>query len=553
MTRYGKLQRDIILVTLLVAVAPLIALGSLIYSRFAEVLDAKINAQLTTLARSQSSAVEVFIKERTAILSTIVGTIAFEDLVSQERLGGIFKAINRRTDGLGLVDLGLIDSEGRHLVYVGPYDLKHVNYAGQSWFEEAMSKGSYVSDVFMGFRQIPHFIISVRGYDGGKGFILRATIDSDVFNRQVQTIQTGLGGDAFILNTEGIYQTRPRFQGDVLGKAAVDIRQFDRNSVSTIRLNEGKHIRYAAGAWLQDCRWLMVVVQSQVEELSGLVAMRNIEIMIIAAGCLGIILITFFATNVSIRRLEAADKQVAVLNAQLMQSDKMAALGKMAAGIAHEINNPLAVIGEKAGWMRDLLDEEAFRESKHLDEYRRCLDRIEAHVERTRKITHSMLGFARRMEPRCDNVDVCEVLRQTIELMQNHARINNIDITTDFAPDLPVIASDQSQLQQVFLNLLTNAIDAIGRDGVVGVAAERNGAFIAVHVRDNGAGIPEHLQRKIFDPFYTTKETGKGTGLGLSVSHSIMEKMGGTISFVSNPGQGTTFTVHLPIIEPEKK
>ncbi|MFH1984251.1 MAG: ATP-binding protein [Pseudomonadota bacterium] len=553
MTRYAKLRQDIILVTLIVAVMPLIFLGGLIYYQFAAVLDEKIETQLGALARSQSSAVEVFLRERTAILSTIVGTNSFEHLSRNETLGAIFKAINRRTDGLGLVDLGLIDNDGRHLAYVGPYDLKHVNYAGQPWFEEAMSKGSYVSDVFMGFRQIPHFIISVRGYDGQKGFILRATIDSDVFNHLVQTVQTGQGGDAYIINTEGIYQTRPRFNGEVLGAAPLDVGQFDRNMVGVVRLTDGARTRYMAGAWMKDRQWLMVVVQTAGDEYSGFISMRNIEILVIAAGCLGIILISVFATHVSVRRLEAADREVAALNAQLMQSDKLAALGKMAAGIAHEVNNPLAVIGEKAGWMRDLLEDEVFQSSDSLKEYRASVDKIEEHVERARKITHGMLGFARRMEPRCDDVDVGEVLRQTIDLMQNHARINNITITTDVSADLPVIASDQSQLQQVLLNLLTNAIDAIGSNGSIHVTAERDGAFIALHVRDTGAGIPEHMQRKIFDPFYTTKETGKGTGLGLSVSHSIVEKMGGTISFVSALGEGTTFTVRLPIIEPEKK
>lgn len=541
------------MVTLMVAVMPLIVLGGLIYYQFAAVLEEKIQTQLGALARSQSSAVEVFLRERTAILSTIVGTNSFKQLAQNETLGAIFKAINRRTDGLGLVDLGLIDSEGRHLAYVGPYDLSHVNYAGQPWFEEAMSKGSYVSDVFMGFRQIPHFIISVRGYDQGQGFILRATIDSEVFNRLVHTVQTGQAGDAFIINAEGVYQTRPRFHGEVLGAAGIDLGQFDRNAVGAVRLQDGAQTRYMAGAWMKDHQWLLLVVQNTGEEYSGLIGMRNIEILIIVVGCMGIILVSVFATHVSVRRLEAADREVAALNIQLMQSDKLAALGKMAAGIAHEVNNPLAVIGEKAGWMRDLLEDEDFQQSESLKEYRASVDKIEEHVERARKITHGMLGFARRMEPRCDDVDVGEVLRQTIDLMQNHARINSIAITMDVSADLPVIASDQSQLQQVLLNLLTNAIDAIGSHGSIHVTAERSGAVIAIHVRDSGSGIPEHLQRKIFDPFYTTKETGKGTGLGLSVSHSIVEKMGGTISFVSPPGEGTTFTVRLPIIEPEKK
>jgi two-component system NtrC family sensor kinase len=121
------------------------------------------------------------------------------------------------------------------------------------------------------------------------------------------------------------------------------------------------------------------------------------------------------------------------------------------------------------------------------------------------------------------------------------------------AQDLPIIASDQAQLQQVFLNLISNAIDAIGKEGLIAVRSERSGQELQVRISDNGRGIPEELQKKVFDPFFTTKEKEKGTGLGLWISYSIIEKMGGTIDLKSKPGEGTTFTVKLPIIIPEKK
>jgi len=118
---------------------------------------------------------------------------------------------------------------------------------------------------------------------------------------------------------------------------------------------------------------------------------------------------------------------------------------------------------------------------------------------------------------------------------------------------LPIIAGDQSQLQQVFLNLISNAIDAIGKDGWIRVKSIRSGGEILVSVSDNGPGIPEDMQRKVFDPFFTTKSAGKGTGLGLWISHSIMEKMGGTITLNSTVGAGTTFVAQIPLVIPEKK
>jgi len=219
----------------------------------------------------------------------------------------------------------------------------------------------------------------------------------------------------------------------------------------------------------------------------------------------------------------------------------------MATGIAHEINNPLAIIGEKAGWMQDLLDEEEFQESENFKEYEQSVNKIEEHVERARKITHNMLGFARKMEHRLDDVDINNVLNQTLELLQSHAQTNNIEISKDFQSELPIIASDQSQLQQVFLNLINNAIDAVEKDGLIEVKTREKDSQIVVTIKDNGPGIAEEHLKKVFDPFFTTKETGKGIGLGLSVSYTITKKLGGTIKVESKISEGAVFSVKLPI------
>ena len=174
-------------------------------------------------------------------------------------------------------------------------------------------------------------------------------------------------------------------------------------------------------------------------------------------------------------------------------------------------------------------------------------------MERARKVVHNMLGYARKMEPLLEDVDVNETLNQTIALLKNYARTNNIEILTDLSPDLPITASDQAQLQQVFLNLISNAIDAIGKDGLIQVRSHCTDVVINVEIEDNGPGIAEDKQKRVFDPFFTTKVTGKGTGLGLWVSYNIIGKMGGSIGLKSEMGKGTTFTVQIPVVAPEKK
>lgn len=548
---YVSLQKKIIAVTLFVSFAPLVLLGATIYHQFARLYRDKIAEQIRYRATAQAEAVDLFLKERTAILAAMADTHHFQEMIDQKVLVNIFQVMNQRAGAF--VDLGVIDNAGTHRTYIGPYNLEGLNYYQQPWFGEVMRKGIYISDVYLGYRQLPHFIIAVRRQEEQNSWILRATIDPDVFGGIVRAAQVGKTGDAFILNRDGLYQTQPRFEGKTLGQSGIEQAKFGGGTTFFEEMDAGGKKTLYAGRWLKKDQWLLVITQEVAEEMGGLFATRNVEILIILCGILAIVLTTILTTHMSIKRLKDADKRMNELNAQLVQSDKLAALGKMAAGVAHEINNPLAVILQKTGWMEDLLEEESFKDSPNAEEFRNSIRKIEEHVERARKVVHNMLGYARRMEPRLEDVDVNETLRQTIALLDNYARINNIVITTDFSPNLPIIASDQSQLQQVFLNLISNAIDAIGKEGRIEVKSRQLGSEIHVKVIDNGPGMPAEIQKRVFDPFFTTKDTGKGTGLGLWVSYGIVEKLGGTIKLQSTVGKGSMFTVRLPVVLPEKK
>lgn len=550
---YKNLRIKLISITLLVSVGPLVLLGAAIYYQFGKLYKERMNDQIRHMARSQSNAVDVFLKERTTILAMLVGSQSFDDLSRQDNLARLFWQINQRADGLGLVDLGVIDRHGNQLAYCGPYNLRGLNYYQQPWFDEVLRRGKFISNVFMGFRQVPHVIIAVKGPCDNGCWILRATIDSEILNRLVRNAQVGTSGDAYIVNREGIFQTSPRFNGGILGQSDIDTQQFGEDTTVIEKIEDGGDLRYIGGAWLKDNEWMLVISQIAGQRHGWMAGIRNTEILIIATGCLVILFAIILISHTLVKHLEQTDKEMNELNAQLIQQDKLAALGKMAAGIAHEINNPLAVIGEKAGWMEDLLAEEEFQNSDNYDEFAGSISKIEEHVDRARKITHRMLGFARRMEPRLDDVEINRVLDQTIDILANHASINDIEIHKYFADRLPIIASDQSQLQQVFMNLINNAIDAIGKDGNIDVRTQLDKKWIRVIIEDDGPGIPEPVQKKIFDPFYTTKPNGKGTGLGLSISYNIIEKLGGRVSVDSTLGKGTTFTVSLPLVLPDKK
>jgi len=342
-----------------------------------------------------------------------------------------------------------------------------------------------------------------------------------------------------------VFQTPPRFGGQLLEP----FRHFETSKFAGIRVEEmtfnGETDLYAL-TWLNNKDWMLVVKESPREELMPLLRARLLVIGLVLGGLLIIVMGTVFITRGMVARLIAAEREKAKLDAGLMQSSKMAALGKLAAGIAHEVNNPLAVIKEKVGWLTDLLSEEDISRNENFQEFDDALKKIDHHVDRARKVTHRLLGFARRMEPTQERVNINRILEETTDFLRNEAHYRNISIHTDYARDLPETTSDSTQLQQVFLNIINNAIDAIAKDGVITIQTTHypKDKMVGICISDDGPGIPAEVLSKIFDPFFTTKT--EGTGLGLAISRNILQDHGGAVS-VESSSRGTTFLLQLPL------
>jgi two-component system NtrC family sensor kinase len=245
--------------------------------------------------------------------------------------------------------------------------------------------------------------------------------------------------------------------------------------------------------------------------------------------------------------MDAPEKKDWLLDERLLQSQKLAAIGELSAGIAHEINNPLAIIRQEAEWIQLLLKKLGGADKKELEELQGSVHQIVQQVDRCTEITRNLLDFARKRDPVIQAVEVNRVIDNMTMLVEKEAKHNNITLVRHYDKTLPVIYSDAPQLRQVILNFLTNATYAIGKDGVITITTRLSGDdSVDIVISDTGGGIPEAHLSKIFDPFFTTKPSGQGTGLGLSICHGIIQRLGGRITVKSQVGQGTEFTITLP-------
>ncbi len=524
----------------------------------------KIEVSVGRLIEHKKDVVTLFLKEKEDLLTMLVGMYPISYLGRQENLDKLFIAVNKTGS---IVDLHVIDSSGKQLAYVGPYSqsIQNKNYYDAQWFQDVLINGSHVSDVFLGFRNVPHFVVAVA--DPLKTYVLRATINSEQFNLLLLSSQMGSHGDTFIVNGEGVLQTPSRtgltelnrqdrlllehHEGTSIVKREESSFDSAKDKVTPNLFEEMSIIKknesVIATRWVKDGQWCLFVKAWVDDSLGPFYKVSNNIIIVIISTSVVFLVIAVLLANYLLQRIEKEDRRRAELGHQIVQMEKMATVGRLAAGIAHEINNPLQMITSQAGWIGELLVEEEPEKVSNLQEYKKSIEQIKLHVRRAGTITHRLLGFSRKISAEKENVQINELIEETISFVEKDAGYNNVSIVRNYAEGLPGIMTDGPQLQQVFLNLINNAIDEIGSGGIIEIRTAVLDDKLVAEFADNGQGIkPENLKR-IFDPFFTTKDPGKGTGLGLYISYDIVKKLGGTISVANRNSGGAIFTIVLPI------
>ena len=550
---YRRIWKWSVLLTGVVALLPLIFITLVDYKVTEQAFESEFRSTTARVVANTQRAIGFFLIERRSALDFIVRDNPADDLGDPIRLAFILDALQKSFGG-GFVDLGVIGSSGEQEAYVGDFELYDKDYHDQPWFQQVVERGVYVSDIFLGFRQVPHLVIAVKQtMPDGDFQILRASVGISPFEDLLANLELGGLGDAFIINRDGILQTNSRYHGQVLDYLDLPIPEFSSATELVDAVNPEGEKLLIGYRFIQDTPFILMIVKKKQDLMRswhrtrlGLILFLVISVTLI----LGVILGT---ATYMVNNMYVADEKRLVSLHHVEYANKMASIGRMAASVAHEINNPLAIIGEKAGLIKDLF---TFKKTYSADEKLIGLvDAISASVKRAGRITKRLLTFARNLEATVEEINVGEVVYEVFSFIEKQAQVREVQIKIEVSPEAATIQSDRGKLQQIFLNIVNNACAAVPNGGHINVQVLPSAGTrgVTVRISDDGCGIPKEDLNRIFEPFFSTKTGQGGTGLGLSITYSLVHEIGGQIAVSSEVDVGTTFEIQLPMTMPPRK
>ncbi len=541
---FRQLWRSRIIILLCVALTPLICLAIFTFLVTKHDTEREIHLRTIRLASNAKRTISFFFEERQAALDFIVRSNSFDQINDNSQLTNILQSLKDSIGGF--TDLGIIDATGRQLQYVGPYNLQDVNYSSEEWFKEVSVRNYYISDVYLGFREVPHLIIAVKHtLPNGLTYVLRATLETKRFNEIISNLNLSGTEDAFLLNKQGIIQTPSRSHGKITEKLTLPVPAYSERT-EVLEMQDNNDRKIIGYAYIPETSFIFMLIEKKSELMRPWRSSQEIIIFFIVLAILVILAVIYRVATHLVNQVFLADlKRVQTLH-EVEQSSKLASIGRLAAGVAHEINNPLAIINEKAGLIKDIFSYK--EEYKHDLKIIGLIDSVLASVERCAIITKRLLGFARHLDVSIQMVDIRSVIEDVLGFLIKEAEYRSIAVNLDIEENIPQFETDRGKLQQILLNLVNNAFAAMQDNGHLDIKIRLlEEGFVSVSVKDDGSGIPEADLKRIFEPFFSTKTKTGGTGLGLSITYGLIQELNGKLNVVSKFGVGSEFTILLPL------
>jgi signal transduction histidine kinase len=538
-----------IFILLATALLPLVFMTLTYYQLIDRSIDSESLLRTERVTSNARRAVTYFLEERLAALTFTVNELSYAKLSNPEFLAEVLG--NLKLGFGGLTDLSVIADTGTQVAYAGPYHLEGKDYSAQPWFMECQQHNACVSEIFSGYRDVPHIVVAVKSLrPNGRFFVLRATLETARLIQTLTAFKPGEHADIFLTNPSGVLQTPSVYKDAASNYCTISVPPYVERTRSLMATSpEGQPIvvgyAYISTKFAPTSFVLMVVKQKAGMMKVWLDLRRQINWFLAASAVIIAAVIIMISTSM-VNKLIQSDREKARTMMVAERNAQLASIGQLAAGVAHEINNPLALINETAGYVRDLFTiKKQYRGDPELVEH---IDSIIEAVERCGTITRQLLGFARRFDVQTECVDLKCLVDDVLNFHKKEALYRNITIHVDIPETIPLIETDRGKLQQIILNLVNNAFQAVENGCFLDIRAEMKGqSSVRLAIRDNGCGISEAHLKKLFDPFFTTKKEGQGSGLGLSITYGLVKKLHGNISVESHPGEGTMFVVTLPV------
>lgn len=548
-----KLRVNLIIILILISSVPLVLFAIVVYRKEADLVRKKVLSHLKSIVAQNSLMVDEFRLERMRDLSLLAATI--------EAHGGECDRIHLKLmykDRTIYKHIFFADKEGRIRCKTGKGHLFERGLVNQAWFKAAAKGKPFMGELTSREGKDRYDLllsVPVRMANGTIIGVAGAIVDFDNIASIMKNTGIGQTGEIYILNKDGVFLTSTQVEEGRSGERmepelfAGYFKEVGPNEYIDYR---GKKV-VRVFKKLSDSNWYLVGEQDATEVFKDVANLRNLFAGFVVLLIALITLIGYLISRKIVHLLKSAYEQKKELEIQVIQKDKLASMGLLTAGIAHELNTPLA----SALLYTQMLKEDARSTWPVALEK---LSSIEGEIKRGSKIVKNLLDFSRQSQTDTVTTDVNEVLGKLLDISEQLCSDRGIEIKRTFEKKLPLVKGNANILHQVFMNIVANAVDAMEKGGTLSVLTRHIASLhkTVIEIQDTGTGIPEELLGDVFDPFFTTKPSGEGTGLGLAISYSMVRKMGGNIRATSTcatensyPYQptGTTFTIELPALD----
>ncbi|MDY0390528.1 MAG: ATP-binding protein [Desulfobulbus oligotrophicus] len=542
---FKQLRTRLVLGLILGFLLPNALLSAYFHFQFTHTLMESAKLNLAAVAESQKNTIDLYLQERVVNIYNLFHNRDFSLRPNQEQMDNYLATLQQFNDGF--VDVGFFDPRGIQIGYAGPHPkLLGRNYSKEQWYRNLIKeqKSYLISDIYMGFRKIPHFTIATKQQFNGRPFVMRATLDPDKFYIFLRAISHGKDVETTLINRKGQYQVVDPGRSQAIGSGDFIPPASESSGVKDIERDDQNML--VAYAWLTETPWALKAVQPVAVAQAGMMKTRLVLTISLVIISVLISIMVYLTIKKLVSRAQRMAEKGHQLQEMLAHASKLASIGELAAGVAHEINNPLAIIMATSGVIRDMLNPE-FELDHSPEAIYQELFVIDAAANRAKGITRKLQDMGKSRVPSVVECDVNSLIDEVVgNLKKVEFKPKHIDIIYQLAPDLPPILAEPEPLRQVFSNILINAGDAIDDRGTITITSGYKEAMVSITIADTGRGIPQENIQRIFSPFFTTKGGGRGTGLGLSIAASIVKYLGGTIKVNSIPGTGSSFTILLP-------